>query len=102
MPDHNYMVLITMALQKVFKFGRVSFSILFLFRGILSILGPMNLNLNFRISLSPSSTNPIGIIIEILLDSTSINIFMTVSLSLHECELSFHLFSSYLVSPNTV
>ena len=61
--DHT--VLIIIALQKVLKLGNVNPpNLFFLCKVVLAILGPLNLQMNFRISLSNSATKPARFLIK--------------------------------------
>ena len=65
-------VFIIRALQKVLKLGNVNPPTLFFFcKVVLAILGPLNLQMNFRISLSNSATKPAMFLIKDCVESVN-------------------------------
>lgn len=69
---------------------------------VLAFLGPLHLQISFRISSSIPAKKAAGILIVIPLylyiNLESIGILMTVSLPIYEREIYFHLFKSSLIS----
>ena len=73
------------------------------FQLVLATLGPLKIYMNFRSSLSISTKKSAGILIRIALDGFGEQYHLSIlTLSIHECKMSFHLFNSSLISFNNV